>query len=189
MHADPHLVRRIMEVQIGFDCRALHLSTAPDTASPEFIHILSERFSEFCLYPPSSSSALDNSWRESSSFPAGLTMSGADLYLKGTGGGKFGVKLHISLGFVFVYTLSDAQSECSLPFGCPPGRRDLSQPLLSFSDTGIRHPLFLCKGLFVSSQNLSDFCLRLSLTRLFGLLKHHYVNRVNFTVSYFDSYK
>lgn len=28
MHVDPHLAPRLMEVQIGFDCGALHLSSA-----------------------------------------------------------------------------------------------------------------------------------------------------------------
>lgn len=28
MHVDPHLAPRLMEVQIGFDCEALHLSSA-----------------------------------------------------------------------------------------------------------------------------------------------------------------
>lgn len=27
MHVDPHLAPRLMEVQIGFDCEALHLSS------------------------------------------------------------------------------------------------------------------------------------------------------------------
>lgn len=141
----------IMEVQIGFDCGAFHLSIPVDSAGPEFI----QRVRGWWL-PPTPQHTPGAAWGGATlSFPfksPPSLLAGAPRWL---------------------WVLPPPKSQ----------RLGLFQALLNFSDRRMLRSFPLFKGAFVSSPSGSEPCLELARTGLPGLLKHHYANGLEVTLS------